>query len=315
MIFPALLVATMQTKRKPNSSQADIRKRPICILKKTEITDSRLKRIKDWATLYRRNLQLFAKHYFQINTLYDYQKMILYEAGVRNELTISASRATAKSWTIGLASICIAVLYPNSEIVIVSSTKGQSGVIIGKIQGFVNDYPNVEREIKRITVNDNNRVVEFQNGSTIRVVALSDNSRGLRANCIIREECNAMKRKDLLDSVIAPMRYVRPAPFRQLPQYRHVTEEARMISISSAGLKQNWWYPYTLSQIWIMCFGDKTGIQSKDDVCFMAFDYLTSIYHHIKTPKEIAAERKASDFLSLSFTWCATHGNSVVYVL
>lgn len=109
-----------------------------------------------------------------------------------------------------------------------------------------------------------------------------------------------MKRKDLLDSVIAPMRYVRPAPFRQLPQYRHVTEEARMISISSAGLKQNWWYPYTLSQIWIMCFGDKTGIQSKDDVCFMAFDYLTSIYHHIKTPKEIAAERKASDFLSFS---------------
>lgn len=104
--------------------------------------------------------------------------MILYEAGIRNELTISASRATAKSWTIGLASICIAVLYPNSEIVIVSSTKGQSGVIIGKIQGFVNDYPNVEREIKRITVNDNNRVVEFQNGSTIRVVALSDNSRG-----------------------------------------------------------------------------------------------------------------------------------------
>ena len=178
MIFPALLVATMQTKRRPSSSLTDIRKRPICILKKTEITDSRLKRIKDWATLYRRNLQLFAKHYFQINTLYDYQKMILYEAGVRNELTISASRATAKSWTIGLASICIAVLYPNSEIVIVSSTKGQSGVIIGKIQGFVNDYPNVEREIKRITVNDNNRVVEFQNGSTIRVVALSDNSRG-----------------------------------------------------------------------------------------------------------------------------------------
>lgn len=281
-----------------HKKSADIRKRPVCIIKKTEISENRLKRMKDWATLYRRNLQLFAKHYFQINTLYDYQKMILYEAGIRNELTISASRATAKSWTIGLAALCIGVLYPNSEIVIVSSTKGQSGVIIGKIQGFISDYPNVQREIKRVTVNDNNRIVELQNGSKITVVALSDNSRGIRATCIIREECNAMKRKDLLDSVISPMKYVRPAPFRQLPQYRHISEEAKTISISSAGLKKNWWYPYTLAQIWIQCFGDKTGIQSKDDVCFMAFDYLTSLEHHIKTPKEIASERKTSDYIS-----------------
>jgi hypothetical protein len=122
----------------------------------------------------------------------------------------------------------------------------------------------------------------------------------IRATCIIREECNAMKRKDLLDSVIAPMRYVRPAPFRQLPQYQHVQEESKMISISSAGLKKNWWYQYTLSQIWIQCFGDKSGIQSKDEVCFMAFDYLTSLEHHIKTAKEIAAERKTSDYISFS---------------
>ena len=34
------------------AKSADIRHRPACIIKKTEITDSRLKRIKDWATLY-----------------------------------------------------------------------------------------------------------------------------------------------------------------------------------------------------------------------------------------------------------------------
>lgn len=160
------------------AKSADIRHRPACIIKKTEITDSRLKRIKDWATLYRRNLQLFAKHYFGVTTLHDYQKMILYECGTKNELTISASRATAKSWSIGLAALCIAVLYPNSEIVIVSSTKGQAGVIVGKIQGFYNDYPNIAREVKKITTNDNNRIVEMINGSKITVVALSDNSRG-----------------------------------------------------------------------------------------------------------------------------------------
>lgn len=278
----------------------DIRKKPICIIKKTEISQSRMKRMKDWITFYRRNLQLFVHHYFGVTTLHNYQKMILYEMGVKNELTISASRATAKSWTIALGALGIAVLYPNSEVVIVSSTKGQAGVIIGKMQGFIADYPNIEREIQRVVTNNNDRIVYLQNGSKITVVSLSDNSRGIRATCIIREECNAMKRKDLLDSVIAPMKYVRPAPFRRLPQYSHLTEEARTISISSAGLKKNWWYPYTLSQIWIQCFGDKTGIQTKDDVCFMAFDYLTSIEHRIKSIKEIAAEKKTSDWLTFN---------------
>ena len=73
-----------------------------------------------------------------------------------------------------------------------------------------------------------------------------------------------------------------------------------MISISSAGLKINWWYPYTLQQIVISVFGDKTGIQSKDSTVFMAFDYLTSLEHGIKSPREIASERKASDYISFS---------------
>lgn len=281
-----------------NAKSADIRKRPRGIIKKTEISDSRLKRIKDWATLYRRNMQLFAEHYFQITTLHDYQKMMLYEIGAKDEITISASRATAKSWVVGLGAICIATLYPKSEIIVVSSTKGQAAVILGKIQGFYDDYPNIQREITKITINENNRIVEFVNGSKIRVVALSDNSRGLRSTCIIREECNSMKRKDLLDAVIAPMRYVRPAPFRNLPQYKHISEESKMISISSAGLKQNWWYPYTLQQIVISVFGDKTGIQSKDSTVFMAFDYLTSLEHGIKSPREIASERKSIDGIS-----------------
>lgn len=283
-----------------NEKSADIRKRPRGVIKKTEISESRLKRIKDWATLYRRNIQLYAEHYFQVKTLHDYQKMMLYEIGAKDEITISASRATAKSWIVGLGAICIASLYPKSEIVIVASTKGQAGVIVGKIQGFYDDYPNIQREITKITNNENNRIVEFVNTSKITVVALSDNSRGIRSTCIIREECNSMKRKDLLDSVIAPMRYVRPAPFRRLPQYSHLTEESKMISISSAGLKINWWYPYTLQQIVISVFGDKTGIQSKDSTVFMAFDYLTSLEHGIKSPREIASERKASDYISFS---------------
>jgi len=276
----------------------DIMKKPRCIIKKREITNNRLKRIKDWTTLYRRNLPLFIKHYFQISTLYPYQEMMLYEIGISSEVTVCAARATAKSWIVGLASIAIGVLYPKSEIVIVSSTKKQASIIIGKIDSFYQEYPNIQREIIKIISNENNRIVEFRNMSKIKVVALSDGSRGERASCIIREECNAIKKKSLLDSVISPMRYIRPAQFRSLPQYSHLIEEAKMISISSSGLKQNWWYEYTLQQIWIKCFGDKSGLQKKEDISFLAFDYITSLEHHIKSAREIAGDKKTSDFVT-----------------
>lgn len=283
-----------------NKNSTDVRKRPRCIIKQREITDSRLKRIKDWNTMYRRNLPLFVKHYFQIKTLHNYQKIMLYEIGTKTEETICASRATAKSWTIGLASICIGTLYPKSEIIVVSLTKDQASVIIGKIQDFYNEYPNIQREISKIVVNDNNRVVEFRNLSKIQVVALSDGARGKRATFIIREECNSIRKKSLLDSVISPMKYIRPAPFRNLPQYKHIIEEAKMVSISSAGLKQNWWYEYTLTQIWLRCFGDKSGLQKKEDIGFLTFDYITSLEHRIKTPKEIAADKKAFDYITFT---------------
>lgn len=220
-----------------NARSTDIRKKPRCIIKQNVITDSRLKRLKDWNTFYRRNLQLFVAHYFGVTTLHDYQKIMLYEIGVKMETTVCAARATAKSWIIGLAAIALAVLYPKSEIVIVSSTKDQSAVIINKIRGFYDEYANIRREIEKITINDNKREVVFRNLSHITVLALSDNSRGNRANIIIREECSSIKKKSLLDSVIAPMKYIRPAPFRQLPQYKHLIEEARTISISSAGFE------------------------------------------------------------------------------
>ena len=162
----------------PIMKTADIRKRPKCIIKKNSISQNRLKRIKDWCTLYRRNLPLFIKHYFQIGTLHDYQKMMLYEIGCKSEITICASRATAKSWIVGLAAIAIAVLYPKSEIVVVSSYKSQAGIIIGKIQDFYNEYPNIRREIIQILINDNKREVTFANLSKIKVVALSDGARG-----------------------------------------------------------------------------------------------------------------------------------------
>jgi hypothetical protein len=161
-----------------NKDSTDIRRRPRSIIKPMAISDTKLKRFKDWNTLYRRNMQIFAKHYLQVKCLYPYQEMMLYEIGRRIEVTIVGSRATAKSWVIGLAAICIAILYPRSEIIIVSSTKDQAGIILGKISDFYNEYPNIQREISKLVDNNNDKIAEFRNFSTIKVLACNEGARG-----------------------------------------------------------------------------------------------------------------------------------------
>lgn len=124
-----------------------------------------------------------------------------------------------------------------------------------------------------------------------------------RANIIIREECSSIKKKSLLDSVIAPMKYIRPAPFRQMPQYKHLKEEAKTISISSAGLKQGWWYTYTLEQLYYKLYGDKSGLIKKEDIGFLTFDYITSIEHSIKSAKDVALDKKTFDFITFELEY------------
>lgn len=90
-----------------------------------------------------------------------------------------AARASAKTWLVGVLAVAIAILYPNSQVVVVASTKDQAGVIVeDKIKSLRDNYPNVAREISNITTNLNKWAVDFHNGSTIKVVPSRDSARG-----------------------------------------------------------------------------------------------------------------------------------------
>lgn len=143
-----------------------------------EITEERRKRLIDWITFYRRNAHRFVEHYFGIE-LHLYQKIWLYLMGTRDSFVAIASRASAKSWLLGVLACSRAVLYPNSSIVIVASTKEQAGIIVEeKIKSLQDNYIMVAREIKNITTNTNKYQVDFHNGSVIKVVAARDSARG-----------------------------------------------------------------------------------------------------------------------------------------
>ena len=149
----------------------DIFRRPKDSIRKIDFDSERQQNLIDWITFYRRNMHRFVEHYFGIK-LYFYQIVWFYLMSSRDSYVAICSRAAAKTWLLAVLALARAVLYPNSEIVVVSSTKEQAGIIVSdKITSLRNDFPNVAREIKSITTNMNKWQVDFYNGSVIKVVA------------------------------------------------------------------------------------------------------------------------------------------------
>jgi hypothetical protein len=266
---------------KRNAEGEDLFKNPKQSMKESDIIGAKRDNLIDWITFYRRNVHRFVEHYFGIQ-LYPYQILWMYEMGVCDSYVAICSRAVGKSWLIAVYACARAVLYPNSEIVIVSSTKEQAGIIVGdKIASLRVNYPNLAREISNVVTNMNKWQVDFHNGSIIKVVASRDSSRGKRSTLTLYEEFRLIS-KEVLDSVIRPFAYIRQTPYLKNPIYECTKEEPKEIFISSAYHKGLWWFEETKKNIKAMLKGDNSG--------FIALDYLVAIRHNIKTQRQVKNE-------------------------
>ncbi len=245
----------------------------------------------DWITFFRRNLHRFATDYLGIK-LFLYQTIMLYLMGISNFFVVIASRASAKSFIIALYACCRCILYPGSMIVIASSTKGQSKLIISeKIQKeLMNMSPKLRNEIKRIKDNQSEIIVFFKNNSTITVVPASENARGYRSNVIIREEFRQIK-KNIDDSILSPFQIVRQTPYMKDDYYTNIPElqeENVDIYISSS------WYD---NGNWMWGIVDRTfdDMLKGKPSCLLAFDESVAIKHKIKTMRYFQTEKKKQD--------------------
>ena len=116
-----------------------------------------------------------------------------------------------------------------------------------------------------------------------------------RATFIIVEESRLVD-KAILDDVIRPFSYVRPTPYNKLQKYAHIPlEEAKEMHITSAHYTSGWWYKETLIAIKNMLLGKNVG--------FFATDYLTAVYHRIKTPSQIEKDREVMNELSFQLEY------------
>lgn len=258
-----------------------------------------------WNTFYRRNMHLFAKDYIGIK-LHWYQSIALYLMGICVVIYIIACRAAAKSFIIAIFSVCKAILYPGSEIVLTSGTKGQANLIISKkIMGdLLAKNPNslLHREIKRVTDNQQKTTVEFHNGSSITVVVCSKNGRGNRSTVNVGEEAREIVKANM-DTIISPFKYIRQVPYLKLPEYENIVElreEPMEIMISSSVEDSHWLYKEATTA--------RNGMFKGNGSYFIAFDYSIVLKHGIKSRKDLIREKKKID----PITWKIEYENAVL---
>lgn len=249
-----------------------------------------------WNTFFRRNLHRFATDYLQLK-LHFYQKIILYFMGISNMIAIIACRAASKSFIIAVYACCRCITRPYTKIVVSSATLKQANLIVTeKIQNELMSWsPMLRKEIAKVEkVNSNAMMVTFRNQSTLTVTVASENSRGYRSTCLIREECRMID-KNIDDSVLSPMQVTRPAPYMLDEYYKRqpeLLEEPVDIYISSSY--------FDTPEVWMWGLVDSVA----DDMfsglpsTLLAFDESAVLYAGIKTRRQLIQEKKKQDPLT-----------------
>jgi len=119
-----------------------------------------------------------------------------------------------------------------------------------------------------------------------------------RANYIVVEEARLVP-KDILDQVIIPFLEVRTPPYKSKPEYmndKRLNEEGRISYITSSWYKSESWFEGVTKCIARVAKGDPTAT-------FLAFDYITTVYHNIKTKAMIKNETANMDRINIDMEY------------
>lgn len=101
-----------------------------------------------------------------------------------------AARGQGKTFLTAIFAVVRCILFPKTKICVSSSTRPQANEVLLKItEDLMKNYTwgsdNLRREISNYVIGANKAVIEFKNGSWIKVVTASDTGRGSRANILI----------------------------------------------------------------------------------------------------------------------------------
>lgn len=250
------------------------------------------------AAFYRLNPHRFANDYLNIN-LKLFQKILLYAMMHNNYFMYLAARGQGKTYLTSMFCIIRCILFPKTKICVASATRPQANEVLLKItDDFMKNYgwgsDNLKREITYASVGANKAVIEFANGSWIRVVTASDSGRGARCNILLIDEFRMVD----LDTINTVLRRFLTAPrqpnYLNNPMYAHLLERNKELYMSSCWYKSHWSFEkakaYTVSLL------DET---KKYFIC--GLPYQLSIKEGLLSREQIEDEMSESDFDALKF--------------
>lgn len=252
-----------------------------------------------WASFYRHNPQRFAKDYLNIN-LKSFQKILLYAMMLNNYFMYIAARGQGKTYLTALFCVIRCILFPKTKICVASATRPQANEVLSKItDDFMKNYgwgsENLRREISYYTVGTNKAVIEFHNGSWIKVVTAADSGRGSRANILIVDEFRMVD----LNTINTVLKRFLTAPrqpnYLNNPKYAHLLERNKEIYMSSAWYKSHW--SFDKAKAYVVNLLDEN---KKYFIC--GLPYQISIKEGLLSREQIEDEMSENDFDATKFS-------------
>ena len=255
-----------------------------------------------WGSYYRENIDEFVIDYLEFSFLKWFQLALLVMMNRSRTFLWIAARGMGKSFLTAIFAVVRCILYPGTQVVITSGTRGQSINVLEKIQmQLMPISKNLRNEIdtEKSRFSGQDAKVSFKNGSYIKVVTASDNARSNRANILIVDEFRLVK-KDTIDTVLKKfLTSRRMPPYRELSsvdrKVEYAKEPNKSFFLSSAFFKDHWSYIKMLDTFRMMLDDRKT-----DFVC--GLPYQLSIQEGLLFPEDVESDMLESDFNEIKWS-------------
>ena len=261
-----------------------------------------IKNTEQWAKqilYWRTHLDVFIEEYFCIK-LKDVQKVEARMFGNCETLYFVQSRGFGKTWLTAICCIAMGVLYPGSLIAVISGTAEQATLVPKKIDTYFAKNPEVLREIDMtnsknpVQIAVNKGICRLKNGSRIESYSLGT-FRGNRAKIIVIDEAPEVKQEDL-EAIAKP---VRNTTRDNCIQYGIPDYTSKIVSITSACLKSNYFYSAFVDTLKLMAAGDKSCFACALDYRAAARVGITQMDFFMKEKRDLPEAKFAMEYGSI----------------
>lgn len=269
-----------------------------------------------WGSYYRENVDEFAVQYLGFGFLKWFQLALLMMMNRCRTFLLIAARGLGKTFLIAIFCCIRCILYPGTQVVVTSGTRGQAITVLEKIQmQLIPVSANLRNEIdmEKSKFSGQDAKIIFKNTSYIKVVTASDTARSNRANILIVDEFRLVN-KDTIDTVLKKF-----LTSRRMPPYSELSEEERKAEyakepnksafLSSAFFKDHWSYQ-KMQDVFRFMLDDTQN----EFAC--GFPYELPIEEGLLFREDVESDMLESDFNEIKFSmecealWFGDDGDS-----